>query len=155
MGLVVWDTPSNSVSAVRTDAAANSGFFGHPTLNRILAGATSYGIGPFLLIRALDSMTGATLAAKDASLGQRLTMSPDGSRLYDTLTATSINPSGGGHVYIYDPSTLEKTGSVDACNAGACFPSMTVDAPGRDRVYVLDTAKLYAFNRTTGAGFDS
>ena len=150
--LVVWDTQLTGVSAVRDDIIANSGLFGHPTLDRILAGATSP-MGPVLTVYALDSMTGVLLATKNESFGQRLTMSPDGTRMYDTLTASTINPSSGGHVYIYDPVTLDRVGSIGPCPA--CFPSMTVDAPARDRAYILDATSLYAFNRTSGASLAS
>ena len=158
--LVVWDAATTSVRSSQDVSYTN--VFGHPVLDRVLAG-TIAPVWPSLKLFALDEMTGLVVASKDHGFSSRLSISPDGSRIYDTLEANPAHPSnGGGHVNFYDPATLEQTGSLGL--APLRFPALTLDAPGRKRVYVLgggftvDGAPwsgIDAFDRATGQAVGS
>jgi hypothetical protein len=152
--LVVWDAQTTTVTAVQNQAYTD--ILTHPALDRVIAGITSFAFGPFLTIYALDETNGVTLASRNADFGAKLTMAADGTRVYDTMSATFIRPSSGGHVELFDPITLNDAGRIGPCPA--CFPTLTVDAPVRNRVYVMQSAGPTAFNafdRTTGVSLGS
>ena len=149
--LLVWDTESTTVTAVQEESYRE--LLSHPALDRVIGGVSTF----FLLrtISVLDETTGAILASKNVGSGARLTMAADGSRVYDTLTATFTKPSNGGYVYIFDAISLETQGTLRPCPP-VCFPSLTVDAPARDRLYVMaDSGIFAALDRTTGTSVES
>lgn len=147
--LVVWDTQSSSVTNVQQGTYHY--LFAHPAFTQVVGGTVTRGGGASLLQwSALDEVTGAVLAST-SGLAVSLSLSPDGSRLYNV--ARSVNPSVAGTVLVVNPMTLEPMGTVPCVG---CFPEHAVDAPDRNRVYVLtrlsDGARvIQASDRTTGA----
>ena len=146
--LLVWDTELQAATTVH-DFTTYTDLVAHPALDRVLAGMRQ-GFGPVLTLFALDEFSGARLASNSADFGSHLSLSLDGTRLYDTMVTTTINPSSGGHVKVYDPQTLTLTSTFRPC----CFPRRTVDAPSRNRMYVVEDGGgqfgIKEMNRTTG-----
>ena len=130
--LVVWDTQTTSVTSFQQ--ARYNELFAHPALTRVVAGQLNPGpVGTLLDWIALDEVTGAVIESKSPGFGSRLTMSPDGSRLYNTYP-NFVHPSNGGTVAYFNATTMEPSGQLPPVG----FPDVTVDAPGLDRVFVLD-----------------
>ena len=154
--LIVWDTRTATVSASH-DASYNN-LFAHPNLTRVI-GATLNGSFPFysVTLTALDEVTGVGVDSASHGLTRNVTMSLDGSRIYNAATHTL--PGRIEDVRIISTVSLQETGTLESCGNGSCLPRRAVDAPTRNRAYVLadgvGATPIHSYDRTTAQPLSS
>jgi hypothetical protein len=151
--LIVWNTQTATVSA-SLDASYNY-LFAHPNLTRVIGGTVT-GSFPTLTVSALDDVTGTGIDSASHGFTLHVSMSLDGSRLYNT-TANYAQPAIPGDVNIISTVSLQQTGTLQSCSN--CYPQRAVDAPTRNRAYVLfdgdAETPLYTYDRTTAQSLTS
>jgi DNA-binding beta-propeller fold protein YncE len=129
--LAVWDAQSATVTG--TQLGDYDKLFAHPAFARVI-GATLSGTFVGLDLFALDEVAGGVIASKDEGFGWHVTMSPDGSRIYNTHPNWAA-PSSGISIKFYSPNDLNQAGTI--ASGPAPFAAYTLDAPNRNRLYVL------------------
>ena len=105
------------------------------------------------VIREFDSTTGAAEASAGAHgtlMWSDVRVSSDGTRLYATGASNWVNPSAGGGVSIFDPTTWLAIAEL-RMNAS---PMGSVDAPSRGRLYSWDNQQIIVSDLAASAIVD-